>query len=1669
MGSVYTPEQIGDAIFGQESSSGQADTSQENYAGARGPMQVTKPTFEGLKKIGLIPSNYQHDNPVHTTAAGRALVQHLYEKFDGSPEKVAAAYYAGEKAVGPDGNILNFRDRKNPNAPSTHEYVQSVLGRLGGEGDNAPAPNPDLTVRGLDAQMPGPRPGRPAKPAKATPDDTLPVPLEAPQATASGPLDDPFYQREASVANAARAEVDRVANIGFVSRFQQQSIYNTGIGFLFREGVRPDFEPTPGFRPDPKLFEGLSSDEMEDLHRSSSQNEADYRLMEIADRRKAQADIASGGTFQSLASGLLAGFPEGAVSGMGMARMMALRGVAASQYAARGLRTEALLASAAENIGGNAGLTALQAKFDPYTGAADVGMAMVLGGGFSALEARGLLKTATARSSLEREVDRLTKAAAQERAAIEAKALDRLGPNATPEALSAEARRVESENIRAELAPHAGGVSKERVLVSEDIRKELYGDDAMTGEPVKPAAAAPEAPTQHMEFPTIDENFQAPKGPVLTASEAAARPFQLNPVTARPDADVRATWNKARNLEINDPSRTMAPTMGAEFARRTGGMELNAKALDTLAAEKRVVHMDNDIPQLHRDLIDFAQKTFLADRSLIVSNIRKDRLTAKNVDGDAQAIWSKIDTLRYDPAHPDAVYVLTHELGHLAFNRGMRELKGAARQGILDVHAEWLKRFQGEGNPRALDIAIERGTTKGDAVKSALGVSSPEGFIASLQDIVSRAVQKLSGDATFTPTAQQLAFGKYFSNADEFGAEQFTKYLQAAFEDKLGWKPKSLPEAMVSWLKDAAAWNLRLFGYAKEKGLIAPDMRVSNFFDKVRELGDKSSAQREATANAAELGEAAQRVALHTDDDYAREYGFDQLPVRTPQQRAEYKATADLYRRASDPTQPWNAPDLTRNLSKLLETAPMRGAQSISATMLRSDNPVMRMLATELLESPSGAGGRRTTAAIAKWMHEQQYMGRSMLDVQDAYRLWRNDQGGNVGGDIFNGKLWNQFNRHVAEEIENRRWGRAVPQHDSVIKAADSLEASYERMRVAQIDARTVGWAGLPSTSRGYMPHRMAADRVRNLTNSERNVLRQSLREQFQEIEGFDTKFSADLADSYLERVRERAVGEIDPAVGIHQVGAADIVEDALKAMNMKPDEVRAMMQKYMRGAPGYTKRRLTLDLTKPYETADGTFSLMDVYATNQLDLLRSQARRVSGETALARHGIMGKPGMSLMRRAAGFGGDGSKAQPHELRALDQAAAEFFGDRFGTQGGKWMDRALQVTSLSRLGGMGFTQFAESINMVAHVGVVRALASIGSLNRLRQEAVALARGEKVENSILSSLEQFGGAEFGTENRKMVFPFDNPDLQYQTFGHDTEYAADRLLRGGVHLQGKLSLWQAVHGAQVRGAAEQIVKKAFEYIQTGKADKALDDMGISANLRASMRDELDKIAKFDGDRLVELDITKMENKDAAEEFVQSVHRGASQIIQGTFIGERGAWAHDAQMKLLTQFRTFSLTSIEKQWARQVNIGGGGRDGHARAAGILIGAMSMAAPIYIARTYVQSLGRSDREAYLERRLDPQAIARATMNYIALTGLAGDFYDAASQVTGVGVPAGPRGGNGERDFFGDLLAPSVGVANDLYKGLQNTKEGTDPTKLMRTLPFSNLPFVMPVISSMGH
>lgn len=1349
------------------------------------------------------------------------------------------------------------------------------------------------------------------------------------------------YKKTSDIDLARQSEID---NMGFIDTAQALFMHQGIVGGILKRASRGEYSPVEGYVYPEERLAGRKADDQSFLLEARSPEEATRLEWELDVEQEDMRRASLNGGWYAAAAGIFAGLPEGVVTGVGTAKLLATAGMgsAAAMAAGQGGRSVAL--NVLENVGGNVAATAVEDAISGRMSMFDYAVAGTVGLAFSGLSARGLMRGGEEAMQAQR-AEAIAIAAVQQQQHMAAKAARNLGEGATAEQIAKEIARLEAEEVTRSLGTNTVGADR-RILPDLD---KLEADEV-----------AAEAELSKAKAPEVQRESQTVVG-------------------VEPTRDYMAMTNTAgekivrQKLSANEYLAKIASTNGDLMNRQVASRLMTALGVD-------------DVPIYVIDEKDMLQ----------ISKSGTGR-AHYNPNDHAVFITSK------QASSPAGYWVVNHELAHAA--------------SLYKLHSK-----SSSSSPEVGKISREIGSLR----------------------------MQLTAEWEKTGKSDYIT-EYYLKNDDEFVAGLYSG--QSTFLDWL----KTVPVA-----DKKTAWNS--FVDIMRRLLNIPEDQM-NAFTKALNLSEQLfSRPLDTTIVPTNLGPrtVAQAPLTPTQQTVAQRYGLDMMPIETPAQRAEQKAMVALYAKAEDLAAPWNNMD-PKWLDSLTAKFPALGSTGL--LMLRSKNPVARMVAAELLESTTGAGGRRTTASIGKYMAERKYMGNTINELQDTYKVWRNAQGGGIYDDFVHGKHWEDFNRKVAEEMEARNQKVASNSAPAVKKAADILEAAYERMRIDQIDKKTVGWGALPDTSKGYMPHRMSGEKVRNMTQAQHRAFHSALVDQFVSIEGWDISFSANLAAKYIDRAKVRAMGGHEIPANVHHTGAAEVVRDALKAMGMSNDEIHAQMQKYTRGGAGHTKARIKLNLLQEFDDNGQKFTLMDLFDTDQLQLVRNQAQRVSGEVALAKHGIMGAPGLTLLRRAmADFGEDAGKVQPEEVQAFDQVAAEFLGQPFGDYGGKWMNRAMQANSLARLGGMGFTQFGEYINAATHLGVVKAFSAISGLPRLRAEAAALARGEKVNNPIIGSIEVFGGAEFGTDAYKMVFPFDNPSLQYQVNGHDTVTLADRLLRGGSHAQGKLSFWRAIHGAQQRGVAEQIVHKAVKMIRDSGDSKVLADMGIDQQLASDMRAELSRIATFDDNgRLAQFDITKAENVKAAEQFVQAVHRGTGQIIQGTFIGETGKWAHSGWLRLMTQFRTFSITSVEKQWGRNRN-----NHGVAAALGMLMGSMAMAAPIYMARQYVNSIGREDREEWLAKQLSPEKIARATMNYVASSGLAGDFLDAFAAITGTVEATGGRAG-GTTEFVGTVIAPAAGLADDLWRGIQNSKDGTDVHELIKNLPFAKLPFLVPAINLMDN
>lgn len=758
-----------------------------------------------------------------------------------------------------------------------------------------------------------------------------------------------------------------------------------------------------------------------------------------------------------------------------------------------------------------------------------------------------------------------------------------------------------------------------------------------------------------------------------------------------------------------------------------------------------------------------------------------------------------------------------------------------------------------------------------------------------------------------------------------------------------------------------------------------------------------------------------------------------------------------------------NPLDLER-VSKVNRTL---GVESTSQTLLLSENPVLRAAGTMMLENGAGIAGRDQTVALSRAMNYKNFMGDYNNQYETAYHLWRTEQGGGFWNDMFKGDVRRRFDREVYEAMDKQANAPGPIQefHPAVAAAIKATSERFDLMRKAQQLTKTQGAARLGDDSIGYVTRAVSAERVAAMSNAEKSGFVQALKQQFMQLNGYDEAFALEHARKYLDIANTRAMGGVEMPLSIHDERASGILLDSLKAMGLTDASMQDIMGRYSRGGANFTKGRANLDLTTVNIVDGQEFRLIDLVDTDVSKLVARYAGRAAGEVALTQFGIQGRAGLESIRMAALHGN--AKATAKEIAAFDQVAAELLGQPFGSRI-KWVDNATALTSITRLGGMGITQAGESLNGISALGVARTMQSITGMPRLMREATMQAKSGVPKNPIIGSLENVYG-EIGMEHYRIQMPFANDVAIFKEAGMDTYTTVDRLIKSGRNVQAKLSFHRAILTAQTRGMSEQIVHKAVRFLREGGNDLALKDMGFTDDIMAALRKDLPAMAKFEGKQLIDFDITKATDATAARAFYEAVNRGAAQIIQGTFIGETGKWAHSSLLNMLLQFRTFGIISVEKQWNRQAGV-----HGAAKALGVMLGAASFALPLQAARVYAASAGktRAEAEEYREKQLSPLALARASTNYISMIGLGGDFFDALSIPLGLEAEdTRGLGGGIER------IVPTLGLANDYLKAGKtiaaasplSKRENRDPGKAFeKIVPYGRIPYFIPLVNSLG-
>jgi hypothetical protein len=1180
---------------------------------------------------------------------------------------------------------------------------------------------------------------------------------------------------------------------------------------------------------------GFNDDERDILLEANNWDDFQNRKFQISEDRANNTVLNRTGTAGQLGALFVGGSldPMTWATGLAATKAFAAAGYGSYALAAQGRGGAALGSLLAENVVANVAYDAAEQAIGAHRSVQDYAISAATGLLPFAMGARGISKAATLglhnrmlREGIERQKVHLDRA------------VEQLGPDATGPELSALATKLEADALAADAAararPSAEGDRIDAPSLDDAELKQMEAD-----------AATPAVPPARMDFPSLDTEFRAPDAHLKDLEAAGAtgsREGQLEGQQLGLIQQDLTDWGFKTNVDT-----ILASAPGTHLDVGTSAALKNSPALKA---------------------IEGLRQQFLPEVSITFSKGR-----GTGADGTAALFGPKHAGMTLD--NLNNMSVLAHEFGHIVLHHRLRTASPEVAKLMIAEVAKWSKQLNAPG--KATDAAMRRMGLTNASPNTVTGG-------ALLGDAIEGSLGKALRDAL--PGDEGLKHIQYLKKFDEYGAEQFVKYVESHITGDLN-AGLTLTQQMTVKLKELIKSLLDVFKVAREKGLIKPSEGFEQFFTSVlRKQVQEPKASAKAPAASQAVSTPAQAKAAPVDPIDIK-YGLDNLPANTPRERAEKKVIRELLRKA----EAWDAANPTdANKVKTIMNNSLFNLATPGSILASSDSPLARQIAGTVLEHAQGASGRRQTVAIRAHTLNREFVGNGIILFNQNYTVWRNQRAGRVKGavnDMFKGDLRDEFNRAVMLEQEARLWGHVSTPDLSVARAADGLTTSMERMRLAQINEKTPGWANLPETSRGYMPHSIDAKKylatVANDPAIER-AFKATLVKQLKTIEKMDDAFADKVAGMYLSHARTNALGGGEIPANIRDPGAADYVRQAMKAAGLTKDEVEAFAGRLSAGAPSHTKKRLKLDLSEQFTDSKGnTVRLLDIFNTDPIDLLRRQSRKVSGEVALMGNGIAGSAGMETIRRALEFRAAGTgdpKARLAEMEAFDQISAELLGRPFGDASPAWLDGALTANATANLGGMGITQLGEYINTATGIGIDGTLKAMASAPRLRAEIHALARGEKVNNSILESIElPDGGGEFGLTNYKMVTLYDNPAAVYDGYGTSGVGAGTRLLRAASFGLSAISAHRLVHAIQTRGVAEQITLKAIRYIRDGGESIALRDMGFDDAMVAALKADLPNMVTWGPNGgVAKFDLRKATNKEAAAKFITAVHRGSA-----------------------------------------------------------------------------------------------------------------------------------------------------------------------------------------------
>lgn len=737
-------------------------------------------------------------------------------------------------------------------------------------------------------------------------------------------------------------------------------------------------------------------------------------------------------------------------------------------------------------------------------------------------------------------------------------------------------------------------------------------------------------------------------------------------------------------------------------------------------------------------------------------------------------------------------------------------------------------------------------------------------------------------------------------------------------------------------------------------------------------------------------------------------------------------------------------------------------AFSPGVTLSASQSRVARIAGSLLFENSLGSGARHSTVSIMYEQLQRGYRDQFLMAIQPdmiammtpmekarySYLDGAKAAVERISTQVAEERLAHRMAIQAGTEFKStapepiKRMAKAMDdQVDKMVKDGTAVGNEYAE------NVKASGWVG-------FMPQVWRWEKFADANRSDPaawNALRRNFTQQY--IEKNVDPVLAKLRDKgpvqpeEVQAIRDRLIEQVDHQVntrlaesirdpesrtsldvGKFETMAAELLTENFRGLAVT-DSVATDFRKLL-GDHVRDRTRTEFDLLRE---VDGV-RLLDYVEHDVVSTVQHAAHRFAGQNAMAKAGF---------KEYSDFESLITLAQKDGASAADVEQLAFAGRAYGFLPMKAQDHPVlaalrNFVYAATMGKLGIANLADAAAMNTAVGVQGMFRALGYSFR-------------GETDLYKSLSNRAAGLLGQDYRIHAMTADVlPNGKALTgTGASLLRVSQKAAQLTSWLNGSNFVQKMLHKGFLPILAEDLTN-AIRGKEGGMSLRRMADGGLTGEDVARIRKQLDlyEAGRKEGDAF---QWSKWDDQQAADKFIEAMHRITYQTFQRTMVGEAAAWRSESALgSLVGQFHTFGITSMEKQLGRNLAI----NDMNTYTA-LAVG-MAWSSLLFYARMQVNMIGMTpeQRKKYEKDNLTPVKITNGVLTYFNMSGIAADIGGMGEVLFGGNSY---QGGSGPIAAFGYLgnISKAANSFGNLVTG-QTEHPGKEARNIIRIVPGGN-------------